>query len=170
MKPIAKFFILCFIVTSCNIRQETKIVPEKINFTSFELSYTNGWTRSFSFRVDSNKIYFSPITWDTVYYGIVPDTLFAFIDSTISGNIFRQQSKINPISCYDCSVIGILLVTNRDTIKIRQSGGDIDKSFYELIRQTENLIYQKHDILLTNIAITLETEKLIKQSPPPVKE
>ena len=57
-------------------------------FKKFEISYYNGWTRGFSFFVDTSKIFLASTKPDTLMYGILPDSTF----ETISSNLLKLKN------------------------------------------------------------------------------
>jgi hypothetical protein len=137
-------------------------------FKSFEVSYTNGWTRGFSFIVDTNKIFFSPQRLDTIYYGILPDTICKMLDTTFLKIHNNQNIKSKDEGCMDCSVLSIKIISNGDTTRINQIG-DLDNIFYPLIKSLQTFIdSNKHQTI--QAVIQLETRLVVAPPPPKIDE
>jgi hypothetical protein len=114
-------------------------------FKYFEMSYKDGWVSSFSFSVDSNNIFFTQGKFDTVYYGILPDTLSRRIDSVLS--IVQKDTSIhsNNEKCDDCTVVSIIASTGVDTLKLIQHGR-ISRTLFSLTEPIRKFIdSNKHD-------------------------
>jgi hypothetical protein len=130
------------------------------------MSYTNGWTRSFSFIVDSNKIYLSPYKIDTTCYGILPDTLFYLIDTFVQKVVTDTSIRTTKEKCFDCDVVAIQIVTKKDTINISQAG-NIDKNIWSIINSLRTFSdsgrhQKKHSITF------LETRNIVIPLPPKI--
>ena len=135
-------FCLIFLATliyGCS--DKISIVNRPPAFTSFEVSYTDGQAKSFSFIVDTNKIYLSPHNIDTTYYGILPDTIFAFIDRFVVKLLNDTSIQSTGDKCYDCSVVAIQVVTKSDTIRISQAN-KIDQPIRNIINSLQTFIYE----------------------------
>jgi hypothetical protein len=167
MIRLAFFFILLTIAFySCSDKSPaTKHTP---TFKSFEISYTNGWTRGFSFIVDTNKIFFSPQRFDTTYYGILPDSICDMLDTTLLKIRSNQNIKSKDEGCVDCSVLGIKIISSGDTTRINQTG-DLDNIFYPIIKSLQRFIdNNKHQTI--QAVIRLDTKSVVTPPPPKVDE
>jgi hypothetical protein len=170
--PLSLLFL-----TACNDnepKQEKAIQGSHPRFSSFEISYTGGWDRGFSFLADSNKIFFSPspnpadFLSSFVKYGLMPDSICRLIDSTLLliKNDTSGRSKI--ITCDDCSIVFIKTITAKDTIDFFQSG-DINPGIMRMVSQLEYFIdSSKHTAV--NALMLLETARELRPPPPPIKK
>lgn len=132
--PLAFLLIVLF---GCTQKQKPKKPPvKKASFEYFEISYTGRWIGRLSFRVDSNRIFFSPAQYDTVEYGILPDSIFRTIDTTVS--LIRSDTTIRSINepCSDCDLLAINIKVDNDTIEIVQHD-QISKPLREVVKQLE---------------------------------
>lgn len=110
------------------------------------MSYTNGWQAGFSFVVDSNNTYFFQGSIDTTYYGQLSEDLVGLINSTVS---HIKQSNIQSFdsNCDDCPALAIKIVSDIDTIRIKQFG-QLDTLFLPVIEALQNFKTQgPHKIL-----------------------
>jgi len=164
MLRITSFLLLIVFIAGCAGRQESK---HKIsNFTSFELSYTNGWTKSVSILVDSNRIYLSPQAWDTTYFGILPEPIFAMMDSIAVKIRSDKKLQSKDEGCVDCPVLAIKIITNGDTIRINQVG-KTDSLFHPLVPLLQKHIDSgRHQY--TKAVLWLDTRAIVSPPPPPV--
>lgn len=110
---------------SCRDRPNSQIHEKKpqVSFKTFEISYSNGWTPGFTILIDSNKVYFSHYTLDSIFYGILPDSIFSLVDSSAIDIKKDTTIKSNKFDCDDCATIAIRIETLSDTIKIFRAGG-----------------------------------------------
>ena len=163
--PRLAFFIITLSTFFSNCTEEAVTKNTTPNFTSFEISYSNGWTKGFSIFIDSNKIFFSPHQWDTVYYGTLPDTISNMIDTAFLKILNDKSIKSKNEKCADCSILAIKIIANNDTLRIIQTN-DLEKFFYPLINNLQKFIdSSKHQYI--HAFIRLETESIV--SPPPPK-
>jgi hypothetical protein len=166
MTRIVCTIFLATLIYGCS--DKTAIVKNSPTFKSFEISYTNGWTRGFSFIVDTNKIYFSPQRWDITYYGILPDTIFKMLDTTFFKIRSDQNIKSKDEGCVDCSVLAIKIISNGDTTRINQVG-DLDNIFYPLIKSLQKFIdSSKHQTI--QAMVLLDTKSIVTPPPPKIDE
>jgi len=165
MKLLLFTLSLAMVIAGCSDEFKNQWRPSE--FTSFEISYTDGWTKRFSFFVDSNKIYFSPQQPDTVYYGLLPGELFKLIDTCIS-NMHADtaiHSKLD--SCMDCSMVAVKLVSNGKTTRVNQTG-NVDKLLLRVIDSLNKFVDEnKHQKI--HSVMFLETQEFINPLPPPFK-
>jgi len=161
-KLVLTTFFLAIFIWSCV--DQTHSTNATTSFKTFEISYTNGWTRGFSFIVDSNKIYLSPQRFDTTYYGIIPDSVFKIIDTTFSKIRLDTNIKSKDEGCVDCSVLAVKIVASGDTIRINQTG-DLDKVFYPLIELLQSFIREGNHQTI-KAAVFLETQSVVMPPPP----
>jgi hypothetical protein len=106
-------------VLSCDIKRKPNY-PK--NFISLEISYTDGWTKAISFLVDSNGVFFSPATSDSIKYGILPDSVFEVINTSLAKVINDSAVTSKDDGCVDCSVLAMKMITKIDTLNIHQVG------------------------------------------------
>jgi hypothetical protein len=163
-RHLLAFVVLTFCVCSCSDNYK-KLVPSP-KFKTFEISYTNGWTKGFSFIVDSNKIYFSPKKLDSMFYGILPDSIFNLIDNIFLKIKSDTTIKSKDQGCVDCSIISIQVVAKEDTICINQTG-DLDKIFLSVIRSLQTFL-DNGRLQPTRATIFLETQKSVSPTPTPM--
>src|SRR5688500_18185032 len=77
LRLVARLALLTVFVLSCNDKRKSKY-PK--SFIGLEISYSDGWGSSVSVLVDSNGMFFSPITSDSIKYGILPDSIFQIVN------------------------------------------------------------------------------------------
>jgi hypothetical protein len=163
-KIILPVFLIVFLY-SCTTRDHEYDYASR--FKSFEISYTTGWNKGFSFLVDSNKIYFLKQRPDTLCYGILPDSIFRRIDSVfikIRPDTFVKSKRIE---CIDCPVVAIQAVKNNDTIRMNQYGENINKIFYSLVDSLQFFLdHSKHQKIRT--FLYFETENVTSPLPPKI--
>jgi hypothetical protein len=160
------FIALCIILLHACSENAGTTARQK-NFQSFEITYTNGWERKISCLVDSNKIYFSPTTWDSANYGLLPDSIFSMVD--VAAGRLRTDTSIkwwsNP--CFDCPALAIRLIAGKDTMDF-ENYGPVDSLFYPLVTALEKFhseaVHQK-----LRAAIWLDTYRVIAPPPPLVR-
>lgn len=165
MSRIALFItILAVAFYGCRDKMQTTNHPTR--FKSFEISYISGGTRGFSFIVDTTKIYFSSYNIDTTYYGILPDTIFASIDTLAFKLLSDTSQRSTDDNCCDCDVVAIQIATNNDTIKVCQAG-TIDKQIWSIINSLQRFIDNgKHEKI--NAITFFETRNVIVPPPPTI--
>lgn len=157
MTKIAIGFIsLTLFIYACSNKNET--AKTSIRFTSFEIGYTNGWTRGISFWVDSNKIFFAPQEFDSVKYGLLPDSIIQLIDTTLLKIISDTAIKSKDDGCVDCSIVALHAVIDDDTISIHQIGG-IDKVFLPVIKTLQYFIDSTSHSTIHSV-LFLESQKI----------
>lgn len=161
-------FVLIVMTVFCGCLDRTTNQNGNTNFKSFEISHTNGGTASFTFSVDTNKIYFIPGRADTTYYGLLSDDIVNLLDTTVLQITHNTKIKSNDLDCYDCSVVAIKIVSGRDTIRISQAG-QIDSLFYPIIETLQNFISTGHH-QKTQAILLLETQSVIMPPPNSIKE
>jgi hypothetical protein len=166
MKALFGLIAIVILSASCKTNEDNLPIREKRQFTSFEFSYTDAGTKSFSVRVDSNNIFFFPKTWDTVKYGLLPDTLAALVNLSVAEIIGKELNKKPDNVCEGCRALAIELITNSDTIRVVKTGDQIGRVFYRMVKSYEQF-FKNDQLSLTNpnIAMVLETQRMIK--PPP---
>jgi hypothetical protein len=104
---------------ACSKAATDKDKSRSSNFKSLEISYSNGWTKYFSFHIDSDKIFLaSPrLESDTIEYGILPDSTFSIIDSTLC-ELKTDTSGMSYLNrCSDCGIVALKATYKDDTIK-----------------------------------------------------
>ncbi len=88
---------------SCS--NETPKQKEIFNFTTYELSFSDGWSTRFSFSIDTSKVYLASYKFDTLKYGILPDSIFKIINKNAFQLFNDTTIKNKNKKCYDCSEI-----------------------------------------------------------------
>ncbi len=161
------FFLLIIIISFNNCTDKSTSVNSSIAFKSFEISYTNGWSSGFSILVDTNKIYFSPQLSDFSYYGILPDTIFDLLDTTFLKIRSDSNIKSKDSGCVDCPSLAIQIISNDDTLRIKQTGS-FDKIFYPVIKSLRNFIESSKHQKIHGIFL-LDTRSVITPQPPEIK-
>jgi hypothetical protein len=157
--------LLTLLIHSCS---GPPIINNSPAFKSFEISYTDGWIKGFSFLADSNKIYFSPRRFDTTYYGILPDAIFKMLDTAFLRIRNNQAVKSKDEGCVDCSVLAIKIISSSDTIRINQTGY-LDKIFNPLIKTLQKFIdSSKHQSIRS--VLWLDTKSIVTSSPHKINE
>ena len=163
-----RLLIIFLTIAFYSCSDKTPTTNRTSTFKSFEISYTNGWTKGFSLFVDTSKIYFSPQRWDTTYYGILPDTIFKMLDTTFLKIQADKNIKSKDEGCVDCSVLAIKIVANGDTTRIQQTG-NLDNLFYPLIKTLQHFIdSNKHQKI--KAVVWLDTKSIVTPPPPKVDE
>lgn len=159
---VFRIMYLTVLTYACSNQRERTKSP--IKFTSFEISYTNGWTRGISLFVDSNKIFLSPQKSDIVKYGLLPDSMLRVIDTALFKIISDTLVKSIDNGCVDCSILAIKTIVGNDTISINQIG-KIDAVFWPVIK---TLVYfiDSTNHMTVNASLFLETQKGV--FPPPL--
>lgn len=156
-------FVLFLIISVFSCINKPVAKNNTVSFSSVEINYTDGWTKKFSLIVDSNKIYFVPLKWDSAFYGILPDSIFNTIKETAQKIKDDKNVKSNAIECNDCAVISIKLINNRDTIRIKQSG-NLNSHFIPLINTLQHFIDSSHH---QTIQAFIQMDKKSSVIPPP---
>ncbi len=170
---MTKFLLQIFLtilVFGCTSKKNQDMSHLKTNgFEYFEMSYRGGWIGGFSFRADTNNIFFSPQKWDTVRYGILPDNIFHLIDTTLMILQNDTTIKSNYNYCDDCDLIALKAIKGQDTIEIFQVG-EISMPFKRFINEIEPFLDNaKHQYF--NAFMTLETARQVAPPlPPEIKE
>jgi len=166
MTRIAFFILLTNITFGCSNSDLAEY--KTTTFKSFEVSYTNGWTKGFSLFVDSNKIYLLPQRWDTTYFGILPDTIFRIIDTTFLKIQSDKQIKSKDGGCVDCPILALKIISKGDTIRINQIG-KLDSIFYPLIKSLQTFVDKSRHQSIRSV-VWLDTKFIVSPPPPPVDE
>lgn len=158
---------LLLILSACNAPGKTRnTTPPR--FQSFEISYTDGWTKTFSLLVDTNRIYLSPHKWDTAYYGILPDTIYKLFEATFLEIEGSKSVRSKNGGCVDCPLLAIKIIAHGDTLRIRQTGR-LDSLFHPLISRLQTFLdSSKHQT--TEAILLLETQSVVTPPPPPIRE
>ena len=162
--PFYYFFFITLLV-SCNFKKEAPPVSEKIKFTSLTISYYSGFERHFNVIVDSNKIFFSPQELK-IQYGILPDSIFKLVDSSVAAILSDRVIISKKISCEDCPIIGITLIANSDTFRISQQEEQIEPVFRKMCTPLYFFLHRQYP-QIPNIYSFRETIKMIRELPPP---
>jgi len=156
-----------FILLSCKDYDSNQQSVKKDDFFHrFEISYSNGWTPGFTFLVDSTRVFFSPKTTDTVYYGVVPDSLMSAIQTTISSIQNDSSIKSNKINCSDCPLMSMEAVAKGKVIKLFQAG-EIAPAVGKLIAQLKQFL-QKSNLHFIPSTMIFETKYDAVEAPPKI--
>ncbi len=160
------FFIVLVLFGGCASEMQQAEISSNIGM--FEMSYTNGWGKNFSCVVDSNKIYLIAVKPDTIYYGILPDSIFVLLDSCFLKIKANSHIRSHDSGCVDCSIVAVKFVSKKkgDTIHINQTG-DINTNFQPVIYAMQNLIERGVHSRI-NSTMFLETQRIILPLPPKV--
>lgn len=139
-KSILLLPAIIFIASCHTSKKDYK--PAQRNFSYFELNYHDP-LRRFQFCTDSNRIFFIPqglpvMEGNTVKYGLLPDSIYNSLNGAVPA--IKKIHSLNPDStyCYDCPEIAVVLVSQKDTVKIYQAG-NIDSTFYSLINKLDKI-------------------------------
>jgi hypothetical protein len=156
------FFILLIIGSAC----QEKTRDNQKGFKTFEMAYTNGWTKSFELLVDSNKIYFIPDGFK-IKYGILPDSVFDKVNALCQKLKSTQSIITNRIGCIDCAIISVEVVNKGDTIKFTQT--DNMGVFLDMINSVQEYVDSNdhHDIRSGFFLHEFETYWKVHPMPPP---
>lgn len=157
--------MLVFAPLICSCADQSKPTNQTSKFKSFEISYTDGWIKRFSFLVDSSKTYLVPTSWDSAFSGILPDTIFDLLDSTYRTILSDTSIKSIDSNCFDCSIIAVQIVTSNDTVWIYQEGV-ISKEFRPVIKSLQTFLDSGNHRQIKS-DIILETRWVIMPPPPP---
>ena len=164
-------FILCACILTiliCNCSDKVQSAKVLTDFQYFEISFSDGWAKRFSFTVDSNKIYFSPQQSYITYYGILPDTIYQIINTTVLRVRSDSTIKSKDKGCVDCPVIAVKIVSKNDTIRISQAG-DLSNIFFSLLKSLETFINSGRHQSIQSVLL-LETKSIVTPQPPKIEE
>jgi len=153
---------LTLLISACSDKK--KLGNTSTKFTTFEIGYTNGWTKGFSFWVDSNKIFLSPHKFDTIKYGLLPDSLMLLIDTTLLKILSDTSIKSKDDGCVDCSIFAMQTIIGKDTIIIHQIG-NINKVFWPVIKTIERFVDSVNHATM-RATLFLESQRIVL--PPPL--
>ena len=138
MKKILIFPILCFI-TSCKNKTE--------NFQSFEVSYTDGWTKRRSFVAFQDSLYEYQINFGERKGGKLDKVDFKNLELILS-DLENNNLKSKTDKCVDCPIISINIERDGGPIRLMQKGeidsqlNDIEKTIDKIIKH-ENTYFLK---------------------------
>ena len=127
------------IITTYSCTNNKQTINRLSNFKTFEISYNQALGGSFSFIVDINKLYFYNDNLEYTYYGTLPDSIFASIDSLAFKLVNNKLYNI-PDECYDCAKVAIQVITKVDTFSIKQFSY-IDVQIWKMIGTLKKLKY-----------------------------
>ena len=116
---IAIFISACTILLlgSCKPgNQKKESVKHKSVFTYFELSYFTGWTGNFSFSVDADTMARFSKRADSIYYGRLPDSIFAQAQSLADTILGSRENRKDSLHCDDCSIFAVMIKNGTDSI------------------------------------------------------
>ncbi len=128
----------------------------------FGISYDQVLGGSFSFIVDTNKIYFYNDNLEYTYYGTLPDSIFASIDSLAFILVNNKLHNI-PDECYDCAKVAIQVITKVDTFNAKQFSY-IDVQIWKKIGTLKKLKYYTPTSKLYGLTY-FSTRNIITQMP-----
>jgi len=109
--------ILSLLLLQCTEKPD-KPAPYRPSFDSFEISYHAWMEKSFSVRVDSNKAFICDYGRgeNTFSFGILPDTLLQYFDSTYERLKSESTGLKNKVDCDDCTCTAVIIRKGRDSI------------------------------------------------------
>ena len=135
---LLSLLLLTVLVISCSNKPPKQ--KQIFNFTTYELSFFDGWSTRFSFSIDTSKVYLASYKFDTLKYGILPDSLFQIINKNafllFNDTTIRNKNK----RCYDCSEISVLITLKGDTIGVVQKGDVSDTVFFPVVYAIYNYL------------------------------
>jgi hypothetical protein len=170
-KILFLLLLTVFIISCSNKPSKPK---ETFNFTTYELSFFDGWSNRFSFSIDTSKVYLAAYKADTLRYGILPDSVFEIIKKN-AFLLFNDSSIANKNSeCLDCSEISILTTLNDDTVRLFQKGDVSDRVFFPVAEAINNYLETSRSSWklypFPHSQLLFETSKSISPPlPPPVQ-
>jgi hypothetical protein len=171
-KRILFYIVGLVFIVSCSNKERTK--KNNTSFTSYELSFTDGWSTRFSFSVDSSRFFLGTYKFDTLRYGVLPDSIFEMVDKN-AFNLLTDKSVPNTnIKCYDCPSISILVNSNQDTVRLLQKGQVSDTLFFGLVDVLSNFLASKNNgswKVIPFPQLLFETlQPIMPPLPPPIRE
>ena len=126
------FLLSTILICSC-IDNKLKPKTDTYNFTTYELSFFDGWSTRLSISVDTSKVFLAAYKADTLRYGILPDSVFKILNMNAL-LLFNDKTITNKNKeCWDCSEISILATFKNDTVRLLQKGDISDRVFFPLI-------------------------------------
>ena len=104
------------------------------------MSFFDGWSKRFSFSLDTSKVYLAAYKADTLRYGILPDSVFEVINKNALV-LFTDKTITNKNKeCNDCSEISILATFKNDTVRLLQKGDISDRVFFPVVEAINNYL------------------------------
>lgn len=132
-------FLSTILFCSCSDNKAIRKTPI-YNFTTYELSFFDGWSKRFSFSIDTSKVYLTAYKGDTLRYGILPDSVFEIINKN-AFLLFNDKPTTNKNKeCNDCSEISILATFKNDTVRLLQKGDISDRVFFPVVEAINNYL------------------------------
>ena len=133
------FFLLLLTVFAISCSDRPSKPKETFNFTTYELSFFDGWSRRFSISIDTSKVYLATYKADTLKYGILPDSVFDIINKNalllFNDSTIRNKNR----ECFDCSEISILATLKGDSVRLLQKG-DVSERFFFIVEVINNYL------------------------------
>lgn len=166
MKYIFKVLASVLLFAGCKEHKDI-IAAKKNNFTSIEFTYRDQLDSFFDFRVDSSRMFIYPKTWDTVQYGMLPDSLFQFVDSSISLLLEKTPITKSEAISKDSLLFGLILIADNDTIRLLQTNTEISSTFLKMIPPLKSFANKKH-FTLNNAAMLLQSKRMTIPTPEPI--
>jgi hypothetical protein len=165
------FLLATIFLCSCSAKKPIKKI-EPYNFTTYELSFFDGWSTRFSISIDTSKVYLAAYKADTLRYGILPDSVFKIINEN-AFLLFNDKTITNKNrECWDCSEISILATFQDDTVRLLQKGDVSDRVFFPLIEAINKYLETSRSSWKLNPfpQVLFETVKpILPPLPPPVE-
>ena len=130
---------LSFALNACSTKDNNRNRSlVKNEFASFEMSYTDGWKTSFGFFLDSNKVFLASTEFDSIHYGILPDSLYIQLNR-LAKEIKNKSVKFHDVDCQDCEMISIRMTISNDTVNIVQTKS-IDSQLVGIARPIDSFL------------------------------
>ena len=158
---------MSFIVSCSNHEQVEK---SNTSFTSYELSFNDGWSTRFSFSVDSSKFFLGTHKFDTLRFGVLPDSIFEIVNKNAFKVLTDKSIPNTNIQCYDCPSISVLIMSNKDTVRLLQKGQVSDTVFFGLVNVLSDFLASNHNASYKVFAfpqLLFETLEPVMPPPPP---
>ena len=168
------FFLLLLTVFAISCSNRPSKQKETFNFTTYELSFFDGWSSRFSISIDTSKVYLAAYKADTLRYGILPDSVFDIINKNAL-LLFNDSTITNKNrECFDCSEISILTTLKGDTVRLLQKGDVSDRVFFPVVEAINNYLETSRSSWklypFPHSQLLFETSKsILPPLPPPVQ-
>src|SRR5690242_14830862 len=167
-------FLLLLTVPAISCSNKSPKPDETFNFTTYEVSFSDGWSTRFSFSIDTSKVYLASYKFDTLRYGILPDSVFKIINKN-AFLLFNDTTITNKNKeCYDCSKISVLATLKGDSVSVVQKGYVSDTIFFPVVYAIYNYLEMSRSSWkwypFPHSPLLFETSKSIMPPlPPPVQ-
>ena len=163
LQPITILALFAIFTLSCKDKPKPK---HPKNFISLEISYTDGWTTALSFLVDSNGVFFSPATSDSIKYGILPDSILEIINASLLEIRNDKTIKSKDDGCLDCPVLAVKAIILNDTLNVHQVG-EISPRLWALMQTLKEFVGKPGYSRLHSV-LFLQTREVVSAPPSPL--